>query len=128
MLSAALARWRLPACAIGCASAIAAALDRAVGGVAALVARGAAGAAGLGLVAVGGRLRARRAGRRGASSSWYRHATVAARILALFVAFLVPALLLYPSIDYLRRARDASLIATRYAVQAQKHAQTLQEH
>jgi signal transduction histidine kinase len=58
---------------------------------------------------------------------WYRHTTVAARILALFVAFLVPALLLYPSVDYVAEAAMRSLIETRYAVQAQKHSETLQE-
>ena len=58
---------------------------------------------------------------------WYRHTTVAARILALFVAFLVPALLLYPSVDYFAEAAMRSLIASQYAVQAQQHSQTLQE-
>ena len=58
---------------------------------------------------------------------WYRHTTVAARIMALFVAFLVPALLLYPSVDYFAEAAMRSLIATQYAVQAQNHSQTLQE-
>ena len=58
---------------------------------------------------------------------WYRHTTVAARILALFVAFLVPALLLYPSVDYFAETAMRSLIATQYAVQAQKHSETLQE-
>jgi signal transduction histidine kinase len=57
---------------------------------------------------------------------WYRHATVAARILALFVAFLVPALLLYPSVDYFAEGALRSLIASRYAVQAQQHSETLQ--
>jgi signal transduction histidine kinase len=58
---------------------------------------------------------------------WYRHATVAARILALFVTFLVPALLLYPSVNFFAEAATRSLITTRYAVQAQKHAEMLQE-
>jgi signal transduction histidine kinase len=58
---------------------------------------------------------------------WYRHATVAARILALYAAFLLPALLLYPSVDYYAEAALRSLIASRYAVQAQQHSQTLQE-
>ena len=58
---------------------------------------------------------------------WYRHATVAARILALFVAFLLPALLLYPSMDYFAEAALRSLIASQYAVEAQRHSQTLQE-
>ncbi len=58
---------------------------------------------------------------------WYRHATVAARILALFVAFLLPAHLLYPSVDYFAEAAMRSLIATRYAVEVQTHSQTLQD-
>ena len=57
---------------------------------------------------------------------WYRHTTVAARILALFVAFVLPALLLYPSVDYFAEAAMRSLIATRYAVEVQTHSQTLQ--
>ena len=57
---------------------------------------------------------------------WYRHTTVAARILALFGAFLIPALLLYPSVDYFAEAAMRSLIATRYAVEVQTHPQTLQ--
>ena len=58
---------------------------------------------------------------------WYRHTTVASRILALFVAFLLPALLLYPSVDYFAEGALRSLIATQYAVQAERHSQTLQE-
>jgi signal transduction histidine kinase/MFS family permease len=58
---------------------------------------------------------------------WYRHTTVAARMLALFVAFLLPALLLYPSVDYFAEAAMRSLIATRYAVEVQTHSQTLQD-
>ena len=56
---------------------------------------------------------------------WYRHATVAARILALFVAFLVPALLLYPSLNFFAEHAIERLIAT-YAVEAQNHSATLQ--
>ena len=69
----------------------------------------------------------RRARSPGRWSSWYRHATVAARILALFVAFLMPALLLYPSIDFFAERATRRLITTQYAVEAQKHPQTLQE-
>ena len=58
---------------------------------------------------------------------WYRHTTVAARIVALFVAFLLPAILLYPSVDYFAEGAMRSLIASQYAVQAQRHSQTLQE-
>ncbi|MEX2661906.1 MAG: HAMP domain-containing sensor histidine kinase [Vicinamibacterales bacterium] len=57
---------------------------------------------------------------------WFRHATVAARIMALFVAFLVPSLLLYPSVNFLTTRALRSVIATRYAVEAQQHPEILQ--
>ena len=60
--------------------------------------------------------------------AWFRHATVAARILGLFSAFLVPALLLYPSVDFYADRAMRSLIATRYAVEAQRQQQTLEDH
>jgi signal transduction histidine kinase len=60
--------------------------------------------------------------------AWYRKATVAARILATFVAFLVPALLLYPSVEYYVDRTMREVIATRYAVDAQEHPQQLQRH
>jgi signal transduction histidine kinase len=58
--------------------------------------------------------------------SWYRRTTVASRILALFVAFLVPALLVYPSLDFFAARATRRLITEQYAVQAQTHPQTLQ--
>jgi signal transduction histidine kinase len=58
-------------------------------------------------------------------SSWYRRTTVAARIFALFLAFLIPALLLYPSMNWFAERATRGLIATEYAVQAQNHVQTL---
>ncbi len=58
-------------------------------------------------------------------SSWYRRTTVAARIFALFLAFLIPALLLYPSMNSFAERATRELIATEYAVQAQNHVQTL---
>ena len=58
---------------------------------------------------------------------WYRHTTVASRILALFVAFLLPALLLYPSVDYFAEGALRALIAGQYAVQAERHPETLQQ-
>ena len=58
---------------------------------------------------------------------WYRHATVAARIFALFVAFLVPTLLLYPSVDFFAQRATERLITSRYAVEARQHPQTLQD-
>ena len=126
ILSAALARWRLPASATGLR------LRLAVIWVApslaiAVVARSQGWmlpALGLVSAAMACALAAL-LGRR--VVVWYRHATVAARMLVLFVTFLVPALLLYPSVDFFAEAATRSLIATRYAVQAQKHAETLQE-
>ena len=58
---------------------------------------------------------------------WYRHASVAARILTLFVAFLVPALLLYPSIEFFAGRAMRRLIAEQYAVEALNHPQELQD-
>ncbi len=58
--------------------------------------------------------------------TWYRRTTVASRILALFVAFLVPSLLLYPSLDFFAERATRRLITEQYAVQAQTHPQTLQ--
>ena len=58
--------------------------------------------------------------------SWFRRTTVASRILALFVAFLIPALLLYPALDFFAGRATRRLITEQYAVQAQTHPQTLQ--
>jgi signal transduction histidine kinase len=58
---------------------------------------------------------------------WYRRTTVAARIMASLVAFLVPALLLYPSVQFYVDRAMRHLVATRYAVDAQNHTQQLQE-
>ena len=59
--------------------------------------------------------------------SWYRRATVASRILALFMAFLLPALLVYPSVTFFSERSMRHLVETRYAVEAMRHPQTLQE-
>jgi signal transduction histidine kinase/MFS family permease len=58
-------------------------------------------------------------------ATWYRRTTVAARIFALLLAFLVPTLLLYPSMSYFAERATRRLIETQYAVQAQNHVQTL---
>ncbi len=58
---------------------------------------------------------------------WFRHVTVAARILALFVAFLLPALVLYPSVNYFTGRTLRGLIAGQFAVQAQRHPEMLQD-
>ena len=60
-----------------------------------------------------------------ASAIWYRRTTVAARILALFLAFLIPTLLLYPAMNFFAERATRELIATEFAVQAQNHVQTL---
>ena len=57
---------------------------------------------------------------------WYRHATAVARILALFVTFLVPALLLYPSINFMAERATRRLITTQYSSEAQNHLRHLQ--
>ncbi len=58
---------------------------------------------------------------------WYRHTTVAARILGSFVAFLVPSLLLYPSVEFFVDRALREIVATQYAVEAQSHPQQLQD-
>jgi signal transduction histidine kinase len=59
--------------------------------------------------------------------AWYRRATVASRILALFMAFLLPALLVYPSVHFFSERSMRHLVETRYAVEAMRHPQTLQD-
>ena len=60
-------------------------------------------------------------------SAWFRHATVASRILSLFAAFLLPSLLLYPSVNFFTDRNVQNVIAGRYAPEAQNHTNTLQE-
>ena len=55
---------------------------------------------------------------------WYRNATIAARIFGLFVAFLVPAVLLYPSLNFFAELAIQRLITT-YSVEAQNHSAAL---
>ena len=59
--------------------------------------------------------------------SWYRHTTVAARIFALFLAFLVPAVLMYPSLDFFGERAIQRLVSRDYAVQAQSHPKLIQD-
>ena len=59
--------------------------------------------------------------------SWYRRATIAARIFALFLAFLIPAILLYPSLDFFAERAIQNLIANQYAVEAQNHSEVLRQ-
>jgi signal transduction histidine kinase len=54
-------------------------------------------------------------------TAWYRHATVASRIFGLFLTFLVPAVLLYPSLDFFAERAIQDVISREYAVSAQNH-------
>jgi signal transduction histidine kinase len=58
-------------------------------------------------------------------TTWYRHTTVAARIFALFLSFLVPALLLYPLLNFFAERAIQRLISGQYAVEAQNYATDL---
>ena len=63
-------------------------------------------------------------------AGWYRRATVASRLLALFMAFLLPALLVYPTVRFYSERALRQLIAEPdrgYAVQAMTHPETLQD-
>jgi signal transduction histidine kinase len=60
-------------------------------------------------------------------ATWYRRATVASRILALFMAFLIPALLVYPSVHFFAERTMRYLVEKRYAVEAMTHPQVLQD-
>ncbi|HEY3883882.1 MAG TPA: HAMP domain-containing sensor histidine kinase, partial [Vicinamibacterales bacterium] len=59
--------------------------------------------------------------------AWYRHATIASRILALFMAFLLPALLVYPSVHFFDERSLRRLIETQYAVEALNRPQALED-
>ena len=56
----------------------------------------------------------------------YRRATVVSRILALYLAFLLPALLVYPSVHFFSERSLRTLIETRFAREAMLHPQELQ--
>jgi signal transduction histidine kinase len=56
----------------------------------------------------------------------YRHTSQAARLVALFLAIAIPALLFYPSILHYAEQSRRRLIETQYAVQAARHPQELQ--
>jgi signal transduction histidine kinase len=57
--------------------------------------------------------------------AWYRHATVASRIFALFLTFLVPAVLLYPSLDFFAERAIERVIRDEFALSAQNHSRVL---
>jgi signal transduction histidine kinase len=56
---------------------------------------------------------------------WYRRSTVVSRILALFMAFLLPALLVYPSVHFFVDRSTRRQIETRFAVEALDHSANL---
>jgi signal transduction histidine kinase len=56
---------------------------------------------------------------------WYRHGSQALRITTLFLALLLPAWLLYPSLVHFVDLANRRLIETQYAVQARDHPQEL---
>jgi hypothetical protein len=57
---------------------------------------------------------------------WYRHARPSPHGSALFAAFRGRRFL-YPSVDYFAEAALRTVISSQYAVQAQRHSETLQE-
>jgi signal transduction histidine kinase len=125
VLSAALARWRLRRGDVGSRAALALLWLAPSATVAALAQARAWGIPAAGLLisaaaCVAAALFARRL------VSWYRRTTVAARILALFLAFVVPALLLYPSIEFFGGRALRRVISQQYAVEALNHPQDLQ--
>ena len=56
----------------------------------------------------------------------FRHASHAARVLAVFLAVLLPTLLAYPSLLYHGERTKQRFVETRYAVQAATHSEELQ--
>ena len=125
VLAASITRWRFPRREFSTASLAWVLWTLPAAAVAALaIARGWS-LPGLGLVLSAGACGAAALAARDAAR-WFRHATVAARILALFVAFLLPSLLLYPSVNFFTTRAVRSVVATRYAVEAQQHPEMLQ--
>ena len=59
---------------------------------------------------------------------WFRHASQAARMLALFLALLGPALLVYPSLYHYADASKRRFVESQYAQQAATHPEELQVH
>jgi signal transduction histidine kinase len=57
----------------------------------------------------------------------FRHAAVASRMMALFIAFLIPALLVYPSVQFFGDRALRQVIETHYAEAAMQHPQTLRD-
>jgi signal transduction histidine kinase len=124
LLAAAAAPWRVPRSAVGLRLAVLTSWMAPAAAAAGIVAARHLPIPTLGLVlsAAACAIAALNCGR---ISSWYRRTTVASRIFGLFLAFLIPALVLYPSMNSFAERATRELIATQYAVQAQNHVQTL---
>ena len=59
---------------------------------------------------------------------WYRHGSQATRMAALFLALLLPALLLYPSLVHFVDGAKRRLVETQYAVETRSHPAELLAH
>ena len=59
---------------------------------------------------------------------WFRHASHAARMLALFLVLLLPTLLMYPSLLHYADGSKRRFVEAQYAEQAATHPEQLQDH
>ena len=59
---------------------------------------------------------------------WFRHASHAARMLALFLALLLPTLLMYPSLLHYAGGSKRRFVEAQYAEQAATHPEQLQDY
>ena len=59
---------------------------------------------------------------------WFRRGSQALRLLTLFLAILLPALMLYPSLSYYVNRQKARLIERTFAAQAMDHPRELRAH
>ena len=59
---------------------------------------------------------------------WFRHASHASRMLAGFLAAVLPALLLYPALWHHAERAKRALVETRFALQAARYPEELQAH
>ena len=57
---------------------------------------------------------------------WFRHASQASRILTLFLVLLLPALLMYPSLQHYTDRSKRRFVEVQYAEQAARHPEELQ--
>ncbi len=59
---------------------------------------------------------------------WFRHASHASRMLAAFLAMVLPALLLYPALWHHAERAKRALVETQFALQAARYPEELQAH